>query len=226
MHPAREHGEPSRDTTLPRPYAALAVELTITQILRHPLLALRASMESLSNGMPAGDPRANVLQDALDGVRKLTDDVDALVDYTSTSPLRDRPCSASELCARAIASLNPEERARVTVAQPTGQTTLHTDPECVVHCLRRLLQAALAATDADVLCSVGVDEGEAAFTLVERDTTSSLTSPPAEPRILLGLDLAHRAAARMGGRIERNCSRLGNTCVRLRLPRENGVVPA
>ena len=46
--------------------AAPELGLTITQILKNPLAALRASMESLARDLPEDDPRSERLQAALE----------------------------------------------------------------------------------------------------------------------------------------------------------------
>jgi len=199
--------------------------LTMTQILRNPLAALRASMESLAGDFRADDPRSKQLRGALDQVLKMSRDVDALVQLTAPRPLAPLVCSIDEVLYSALRALRFEQSARVKLANEAVGATIDADGPLLADCLRRLIDNALANLDEWLLLSARVEGREARFSIVEGVDDGSYRGhsfremPPHRSAALeLGLALARRDLARMGGSLQVTHTQLGNTCVTVRVP--------
>ncbi|MCC7011027.1 MAG: hypothetical protein IT454_00580 [Planctomycetes bacterium] len=202
--------------------------LTMTQILRNPLAALRAQMESLAGEFRADDPRQTQLRGALEHVLKLSRDVDALAQYASPRPLTPLDCTLDEILHSALRALRFEHSSRVKLANGTPGAHIVVDGPALADCLTRLLDNALSGPDEWVLLSARLEsDGQVAFSIVEGVENASYHGTPRagapEHRaaaLRLGLLLAHREIERMGGSMHVTNTLLGNTCVVVRLPAE------
>jgi K+-sensing histidine kinase KdpD len=199
--------------------------LTMTQILRHPLAALRAQMESLASEFRADDPRSTQLRGALEQVLKMSRDVEALVQLAAPSPVAPLPCSVDEILHSALRGLRFHQSSRVQVANAAVGAMLEVDGPLLADCLGRLIDNALANLDGWVLLSARVDGGAACFSLVEGVEDGSYSGRPRRelsPQRGAALELGHARARRdlerMGGTLRVTHTLLGNTCVGVRLP--------
>src|SRR5688572_10161041 len=125
-------------STNSRPTATLAAPelgLTMTQVLRNPLAALRASMESLASEFRADDPRSTQLRGALEQVLEMSRDVDALVRLTAPKPIAPLACSTDEVLQAALRRLRFDQSSRVELANAAVGAALVTDAPMLSDCL-------------------------------------------------------------------------------------------
>lgn len=204
-----------------QPTSTTDLGLTMTQILRHPLSALRASMETLASEFRADDPRSLKLSGALEQVLAMSRDVDALLHYTAPRPLAPLTCSVDEILEAALRRQGFESRARVRIARPTAAPTLRVDGPLLADCLARLLEHALATSGESVLLAATREGDSTRFSIVadSESTQMSDATPPRQRRaaLELGVALARRDAARMAARLDVEHTELGHACITLSL---------
>lgn len=196
------------------PSPAPDLGLTMTQVLRNPLSALRASMETLASEFRADDPRSLKLSGALAQVLSMSRDVDALLALAAPRPLAPLTCSVDEILESALRRQGFEQRARVRLARPTAPANLRIDGPLLADCLARLLEHALATSAECVLLSAQRDGQLARFSIVaepERESAAWEQLPQQRRAALeLGLALARRDAQRMRAQLDLTYSALGN----------------
>jgi len=179
------------------------INAAVTEGVRAPLAALRASMESLSHAFQPGDPRSLAVQGALEEVVRLGHEMQTILDYALPQPTRPISCSLLEIASSARAALQPEHRAQVLLAIEDRRARLTVDGALLSRSIARMLEAALAGTRSQVLLRSRLHCGEAVFAIVHA------TPPPwnargAPPRFrsaatALGAEIAQRDVERMGG---------------------------
>ena len=199
--------------------------LTMTHVLRNPLAALRASMESLACGYSEQDPRAQQLRGALEQVLKMSRDVDALVQLTAPRPLAPLECTVEEILRAALRGMRFDFTGRVKLADASAGATLMVDGPLLADCLHRLLESALSSCGEIVLLSARVEGAAVHFAIVESGDDRSLRGfkhtdlPTARAAALeLGLALARRDLERIGGSLQITHTLLANTCINVRIP--------
>ncbi len=209
--------------TKPAPSPELA--LTMTHVLRNPLAALRASMESLAGSYSEQDPRAQQLRGALDQVLKMSRDVDALVQLTAPRPLAPLQCTVEEILRAAQRGLRFDLTSRVKLADASEGATMMVDGPLLADCLHRLLESALVSCGEFVLLSARVESEFVHFAIVEGGDDRPLRGfkpadlPTARAAALaLGLSLARRDLERIGGTLQVTHTLLANTCMNVRIP--------
>jgi K+-sensing histidine kinase KdpD len=214
-------------STNPRPTATLAAPelgLTMTQVLRNPLAALRASMETLASEFRADDPRSTRLRGVLEQVLEMSRDVDALVRLTTPRAVLPLECSTEEVLRTTLRRLRFDQVSRVQLANAAISTRLVTDAPMLSDCLARLLDEALADSGDQVLVSARVEADHACFSIVggagqggtgrDRDHLP----PNRNAALELGLLLARRDLERLEARLDIAHTALGHTCVLVRVP--------
>ncbi|MCE9593735.1 MAG: hypothetical protein K8S98_06045 [Planctomycetes bacterium] len=202
---------------------AAELGLTVTRILKTPLAALRASMESLAKNLDANDPRRELLSGALAEVTRLGRDVEALASYAAPRPLAPLACSVEEILQGAVARLSIRDASRVTLARPAASITLVVDGPLLSTALAQLMRAALESSGDDVLFQARVDGDRTTFVVVSGGDPLRVVDPRSsrshqEASLNLGLELAQRDVIRMGGEFAREASDAGRVCVRVRIP--------
>ncbi len=207
--------------------------LTMTQMLRNPLSALRASMETLAGEFRADDPRSQKLSGALEQVLAMSHDVEALLQFTAPRPLAPLTCSVDEILQSALRRQGFEHRARVRIACSTSPETLCVDGPLLADCLARMLEYVLACSSDTVLLSARRDGDTARFGVIT--SGNDVSNTPLQEREIplrrcaaleLGLALARRDAARMGATLESTTTSLGNTSLSVVLTSSNETSPA
>lgn len=197
----------------------------LTQGLDTPLVALRATMESLSLEVLLGSgPHLQPLR--IDGVLREVDrlgkNVRELCELASLPVPRPLACSLEEIVSAACAALSPEQRQRVLVARTEPGAALEVDGPLLSGCLRRLLENALEATDDIVLVVARRARGEVSFSVV--DEAPSALGPGWQPvpfrttkpnHLGLGLALTQRDVVLLNGHLEFLSTPGGQTCVRI-----------
>lgn len=214
-------------STTSRPTATLAAPelgLTMTQVLRNPLAALRASMETLASEFRADDPRSTRLHGVLEQVLEMSRDVDALVRLTTPRAVLPLECSTEEILRTTLRRLRFDQVSRVQVANAAVSCRLVTDAPMLSDCLARLLDEALADSGDSVLVAARAEAGHACFSIVggaghglaRRDRDH--LPPNRSAALELGRLLARRDLERLEARLDVDHTALGHTCVLVRLP--------
>lgn len=192
--------------------------LTMTRVLRNPLAALRAQIESLAGEFRADDPRQTGLRSALELVLKLSRDVDSLSQFATPRPLAPIECTLEEILQAATRGLPFAQRARVQLALDLSPATVVIDGPALAGALGHLLENALAHSEGEVLLSAREENGTTCFVIVEHGLGGEPASALPEHRstvLQLGLALARREIERMGGSIRVTTTPLGHTCAQV-----------
>jgi hypothetical protein len=192
--------------------------LTMTQILKNPLAALRASMESLAKDLPTGDPRAEHVHAALEEVLRLSRGVQDLVDYAAPHEIKPLACSSDELLFSTLRMLPHALRSRVRVARSATGQNLRVDGPQLCIALRHLAEYALATTCGEVLFGAREENDTVLFTLVGDASPAAATG---SLQIDLSLHLAGRDIPRMGGALSLQRSARGATCIQVVFPKSS-----
>lgn len=190
--------------------------LTMTQILKHPLAALRASMENLARELDPSDPRSEHVQAALAEVLRMSRGVQDLVDYAAPRDIKPLACSSDELLFSALRMLPAALRERVRVARPGGVEMLKVDGPQLCIALRHLAEYALATTRGEVLFGAREELGVVLFTLTGE---ASPAAPRTSLQVDLSLHLAGRDIPRMGGTLTLQRTARGATCIQVAFPK-------
>lgn len=199
--------------------------LTMTQILRNPLAALRASMESLASEFRADDPRSLQVSGALKQVLAMTRDVESLMHLAAPRPLAPLCCSVDEILRTALRRQRFEHASRVRLASGSSESKIVVDGPLLADCLGRLLENALTNTRDWVLLSARRESDGTHFCVVlgagenedERAADRELSLHDLAA-LELGLALARRDVERMNARLDITRTPLGNTCIRVVAP--------
>jgi len=210
---------------LPGPDGSLARALL--QGLNTPLVALRATMESLGQEMLQSGHLVKPLR--IDGVLREVDrlgkNVRELCELATPPVPRPLACSLEEIVSAARAALPFEQRARVIAARTEPGAPIEVDGPLLSACLRRLLENALEATDGPVLVVARRERGRASLAVV--DEAPSGLGPDWQPvpfhttkpnHLGLGLTLTRRDVGLLNGRLEFLSTPGGETCVRITIP--------
>jgi len=210
-----------------QPNVAPDIGLTMTQILRSPLSALRTSMETLASEFHAEDPRSLKLSGALEQVLAMSHDVEALMQLATPRPLAPLTCSLDEIVEAALRRQRFEQRARVRLARPSGANTLRVDGPLLADCLARLLEYVLATTHDTVLLSTRCEEHAATFSIVAQHNAEGELdhelSPSRRAALELGLTLARRDAVRMNAVLDVRICAQDTTCLSIRVDEDNAA---
>jgi K+-sensing histidine kinase KdpD len=213
------------DATRSEPNAGFELGPTMTQILRNPLVALRASMETLAGEFSVGDPRGATLHGALEQVLSLSRDIDALVNYAAPRPIQPLCCTVEEIMRAALRGLRFDQSARLKLANATPNTSLIVDGSLLADCLALLIRNTLADPHELILLSASSDAQSTAFSLIGRGHDANLYGDlraisPANQDAALGLSLrlARRDVERMNGTLTVEHTALGNTRLVVRVP--------
>jgi K+-sensing histidine kinase KdpD len=186
--------------------------LTMTRILKNPLAALRASMESLARELPASDPRSEHVRAALDEVVRISRGVQDLVDFTAPREIKPLSCTAEELLYSTVHMLPEPLRRRVRVARAEGMRELSVDGPQLCQAMRHLVEYALATAADEVLFGVREEADAIIFTLVSESTDATKRE---STQLDLWLHLAGRDIPRMGGSLKLQHSARGATCIQI-----------
>ena len=198
--------------------------LTMTRILRHPLSALRASMERLASEFRDEDPRGEKLRGALEQVTRMTRDVQALVEWTAPRQPAPLSCSADEIVHGALRTCTYPQIARLSIARDSAPFELYVDGPLLADALAHVLQAAFAGGGETILLQARREADEAIFSIVQEGALAFDASTPApgesasDTAVRLGLALARRDVERMGGTLTIERTPRGCTCAALRMP--------
>jgi signal transduction histidine kinase len=200
------------------------INAAVTEGVRAPLAALRASMESLSQAFPPGDPRSLAVRGAIEEVVRLGHEMQTILDYALPQPARPLSCSLLEIACSARAALQPEHRAQVLVAIEDRRARLTVDGALLSRSIARVLETALAGTRSHVLLRSRIHGDQAVFSLVHA------TPPPWDPRdaqtrfhsaaTALGAEIARRDVERMGGTFAFRHEPGGSTVFEFKFPVE------
>jgi hypothetical protein len=197
--------------------------LTMTQVLRNPLAALRAAMESFAGEFRADDPRAPTLHAALEQVLAMSRDVEALIDWTKPRPVILSRCRTDEVLHEAVRRLVFEHASRVQVVDGTRGQSFDADAALLGESLHLLLRGLLNAGTGEVLLCANSEGGATTFSIVQQApggqrTNDAATSERERLVSLLGSELARRDVERMGGTFAIERTDLGNIRVSVRVP--------
>ena len=192
-----------------------------------PAAALRATMESLARDLDGDTASQRVLDGALAEVDRLLRNVEQLVEYVTDTPTQPMRCTVSELAKSARFSVPGSMRPRVILAIEDTGSRVSIDGPLLSHTLNKLLQNALEAGGGDVLLAVREEANEVVFHIIgdaggNFDTSWSLEAfHSTRPNQLgLGLAIAQRDTARMGGTLVLKRTPLGNAHAAVTVPRE------
>ncbi|MEQ1894254.1 MAG: ATP-binding protein [Planctomycetota bacterium] len=197
----------------------------IAQGLDTPLVALRASLETLGQELRQGATRLQPMR--IEGVlgefERLGKNVRQLLEYATPPAIHALECSLEEIVHAARAPLTPELRERVACARIEPGAVLVVDGPLLAACLRRLLENALEAGSGPVLVVARREGTRTSFSVLDESgadafgpewqPTPFLTTKP--NHIGLGLALTQRDVALLGGRLEFLRNPGGETCVRM-----------
>ena len=194
--------------------------------LNVPLSALRASLEALATDFKDEDPRASTLSFALDEVSKVGRAVEDLADYSAPPTPMPLRCTVEEIVHGARRHLSKQDRKRVIVARIGPEETLVIDGPLFARTLCRLLSNAVESGTGTVLVYVRREGEDTLFTTVNRDVHAELDLEWAQspfhtdkPHHLgLGLALARRDIALMGGSLVLTRTPRGEAVVMARVP--------
>ncbi|HUR28973.1 MAG TPA: hypothetical protein VM509_12360 [Planctomycetota bacterium] len=193
-----------------------ALALTMTRILKNPLAALRASMESLARELPASDPRSEHVRSALDEVLRLSRGVQDLVDFTAPRDVEPLDCTTEELLYSTVRMLPESLCRRVRIARADGARALFVDGPQLCQAMRHLVEYTLATAADEVLFGVREEADAILFTLVSESTDATARQ---STQLDLGLHLAGRDIPRMGGSLKLQHSARGATCIQVAFER-------
>jgi hypothetical protein len=211
-------------TTNSRPTATLPAPelgLTMTQVLRNPLAALRASMETLASEFRADDPRSTRLRGVLEQVLEMSRDVDALVRLTTPRAVLPLECTTEEILRTTLRRLRFDQASRVQLANGAYTCRLLTDAPMLSDCLARLLDEMLAESGDSVLVSARADGESALFAIVGGDRYGrerEHLAPNRTAALALGILVARRDLERLAAELQVTHTSLGHTCSVIRVP--------
>jgi len=213
----QSHGDPLADNA--------KLELALSQGLDIPLLALRVSMESLSKELTRDGDSAQLLSGALAEVEQLGRNVRELVEFASTPRPMPLACTLAEIVISARQSLAPSRQTHVTVAHTDPDASLCIDGPLVARSLSRILENALEAGCEHALLIARRQAGSVRFTVFD-DAPARFDAEWAVPafhstkrnHLGLGLSLAQRDIALLGGSIEFSNGSHGNKAVVVTVP--------
>lgn len=199
----------------------------LAQGLDTPLVALRASLESLGQELRQGTTRLPPLR--IEGVlgefERLGKNVRQLLEYATPPAVHALECSLEEIVQAACTPLTPEQKERVVHARIESGPDLVVDGPLLSACLRRLLENALEASEGQVLVVARREGTRTTFSVID-EAGSDPFGPQWQPtpfqttkpnHIGLGLALTQRDVALLGGRLEFLRNPGGETCVRITL---------
>ena len=190
-----------------------------------PLAALRAVLESLARDL-GEDPRGACVSGALAEVSRAGRTVQDLVDFTSPPELMPLECTVEEILAGARQRLPRGTRERVLVARGDRAHKLFIDGPLLARTLHRLLESAVEAGSGHVLVSVRCEKGATLFTTVSHESGAEHSADHCGDQRSarhshgrdLGLALARRDLARMGGELSLTRTPRGETVVVAHVP--------
>jgi len=194
--------------------------------MQTPLQALQAALESVEAGQVTDDDRDAVLNCALDELRKLRRNVDALVEYTAPPTPVPMRCRVGEILLTVREQIGHDLRSRLLVACDDHAPELMIDGPLLVRSLRRIVENALEAGSDQVLFAsrdgaagrtFAVMNNCSSQTLDPRDGATGFTSTKTD-HIGLGLTLAMRDLELMGGSVTVRRGFGGRTLVWAQLP--------
>lgn len=199
--------------------------------LNLPLSALRASLESLARDLDSGDPRTRTVAGALAEVGRVGRTVRDLADYSEPPTLRPLRCTAEEIVYSARHRLPRGLRDRVLVARMEPRIELDVDGPLLAQALTRLVENALEAASGRILVNVKSEGDAIVFTTVNHRSRGGIDWEWAQTpfqtdkpdHLGLGLTIARRDIALLGGVLELSCTPLGETIARVRMPRTGGA---
>lgn len=200
------------------------INAAVTEGVRAPLAALRASMESLSHAFQAGDPRSLAVRGVLEEVVRLGHEMQAILDYALPQPAQPLSCSLLEIACSARSALQAEQRAQVLLAIEDRRARLTVDGTLLSRSIARVLETALTGTRSLVLLRSRLDGGEVVFALVHA-TPPAWSNQGTGTRFhsavtALGAELARRDVERMGGSFALRHDPGGSTVFEIRFPAE------
>lgn len=179
------------------------IDAAVTEGVRAPFAALRASMESLSHAFQAEDPRSLALRGALEEVVRLGHEMQAILDYALPQPAQPLSCSLLEIACSARAGLQVEQRSQVLLAIEDRRARLRVDGTLLSRSIARVLETALTETRSCVLLRSRLDDGDVVFAIVQSTPpvwSATATGTRFHSAVTaLGAELARRDVERMGG---------------------------
>lgn len=215
----------SRTYVLPAPAPTPGLGDALHQGLGLPLLALRASMESLHDELASENGGRVFLSGALREVELLGRNVQDLLDFTRMPVAMPLSCTIDEIAGNARRLLIKNQRDRLLIAKPQRSRAIEIDGPLVSIALHRLLANAFEAGSEHVLLSIEQSSESTQFAVVDSAPGSFDPSWALEPfhttkpnHLGLGLALVRRDVAVLEGVFELERSGLGGTSAAIRVP--------
>ncbi len=198
----------------------------LSQGLDLPLSALRASMESLCATLGRnGDDRA-LVDGVLEEFDRLGRNVRVLMELASPPVPQPLRCTAAEIALSARHGLPVALRARVTLARMDDGAAFEVDGPLLARVLHRLIENSLEAGSEQVLLIVRPEGQRWCFSVVDdaavpfdADWAVSAFHSTKHNHLGLGLALAKRDLALIGGTLEFRRTHRGETCATVTIPR-------
>jgi K+-sensing histidine kinase KdpD len=176
----------------------------VTNNIRTPLSALRASLESLAVGFAAGDPRALLLRGATSELQRLGHNVQALLDWSLPPNIRPLACTLEEIAHAALDGLSADCKTCVLLAVENGDARLTVDGALLARCLSHLIELGLEDRAQTILLSAREEGSNITFAVVRpaRALPANVAAAGTrETSLGLGLSLARRDIERMGANL-------------------------
>ena len=203
---------------------------TVAHEIRNPLGGIRGFAALLARDIPAGDPRARLVEKIMAGTANLNRVVDELLEYTRPVEIHLRPADCAELVSAALAYLELDGRP-ITIANnvPPG-LNIRADPDKMRQVLLNVLLNAVQSIDGAGTISIDTVTDADCATLHIRDSGAGIApeyvgkifSPfftTKEKGTGLGLAIAAKIVEGHLGGIEATSVLGEGTTIRIRLPR-------
>ena len=187
--------------------------LALGRGIRTPVEALRIVLEDLESGTTSLDAMPGA-SDLLGRVQKSVLEIE---EFCRPAQIESMTCTAAEIVGGVRNAFEQRDRMRLMIAVETPDQAIDTDETLLVRSLVRLVENGLEASAGVVMLHVSTTEGGLAFAVVDHGPGGLDLARDKEPfhttkrgRVGLGLTLAARDIARLGGRLVAE-SRPGST---------------
>lgn len=190
------------------------------------LVALRSAVDSLSRDLSQARAAHPELARALRDAQRLGHGLDDLIELESAPRPRALACTLSDVLYQARLAFAKRERARLLLAREACERRVSLDGPLLAKALARLIANALESSSEPVLVHARCQGHWATLAILDQSAAPglSLRAPP-EPfrstkpgRMGLGLHLAWRSIAALGGALSVQPRSAGGTRVWLSIP--------